>query len=295
MRTPVTEQVNDATTGLDRMSTLEAARVICNEDKRVAEAVERVLPQIAAAVDVIAARLGEGGRLFYLGTGTSGRLGVLDASECPPTFGASPELIQGVIAGGYDACFKAVEASEDEAAAGPRDLQARGVGPGDAVVGLTASGTTPYTVAAVRWAREIGAATIGITCNDDTPLHDAAEITIAPIVGPEVVAGSTRMKAGTAQKLVLNMISTLTMSRLGYLLGNRMGRMQPRNAKLIDRAEKLLESECGVTKEAARHALAESDGQLPVALVSLKLGLSTEEARERLEKAGGSLDAALDG
>ncbi len=183
------------------------------------------------AVDGIVERLARGGRLFYVGTGTSGRLGVLDAAECPPTFGVAPDLVQGIIAGGYEACHRAVEASEDDRAAGAQDLEMRGVSERDAVVGIAASGRTPYTIGAVEHARRGGALTIGLTCNPETELARAVEIAIEPIVGPEVIAGSTRMKAGTAQKLVLNMLSTMAMVRLGYVSGNRMSNLQPRNVK----------------------------------------------------------------
>lgn len=289
----VTEQTNPATLGLDRMTTIEACRAINAEDRKVAGAVERVLPEIARAVDVIAERLRAGGRLFYVGTGTSGRLGVLDASECPPTFGVPPDLVQGVIAGGYDALHRAVEASEDDEAAGGRDLEARGVRAGDVVVGLTANGSTPYTVGAVRWARSVGAATIGVTCNPGTLVEREADIAIVPVVGPEVVAGSTRMKAGTAQKLVLNMLSTLTMVKLGYVLGNRMARLLTRNRKLVARAERILQTECGVDEATARRALSEAGGQLPVALVMLELDVGPEQALARLDAAGGAVANAL--
>src|SRR5437868_924558 len=202
----ITEQVNPLTAEIDRLPTLEALRLMNAEDKRVAEAVELVLPAVARAVDGIAERLARGGHLFYIGTGTSGRLGVLDAAECPPTFGVSPDLVQGIIAGGYDACYQAVEASEDDAAAGANNLEARGFSKQDALVGVAASGRTPYTVGAVDRARLLGAFTVALTSVPGSLITTVAEISIVPIVGPEVIAGSTRMKAGTAQKLVLNMI-----------------------------------------------------------------------------------------
>lgn len=289
----ITEQTNPATEGLDRMATIDAARAMNAEDRRVAEAVEAVLPAVAEAVDRIAERLRAGGRLFYVGTGTSGRLGVLDASECPPTFGVPPDLVQGVIAGGYDACHRAVEASEDDEAQAGADLEARGVTSGDAVVGLSASGATPYTVGAIRWARERGALAIAVACNPGSPAEAAAELAIVPVVGPEAVAGSTRLKAGTAQKMVLNMLSTLTMAKLGYVLGNRMARVQTRNRKLLTRAERILAEECALDGAEARRRLAEADGELPVALVAASAGVSTDEARERLRSAGGSISAAL--
>jgi len=226
-----------------------------DEDATVAAAVKRVLGDVVKAVDEIVARLSRGGRLFYTGTGTSGRLGVLDASECPPTFGVSPELVQGVIAGGYDACYRAVEASEDDAEAGAFDLKQRGFGAGDVLVGIAASGRTPYTVGAVKFAREIGAFTIGLTCVPGSPMTEAAELSIVPVVGPEVLTGSSRLKAGTAQKMVLNMISTATMVRLGYVSGNRMSNLQPRNVKLRERAVRIVMAETGVDEQTAASAL----------------------------------------
>ena len=226
-----------------------------DEDATVAAAVKRVLGEVAAAVDEIVVRLSNGGRLFYTGTGTSGRLGVLDASECPPTFGVSPELVQGVIAGGYDACYRAVEASEDDAEAGAVDLHARGFGPGDVLVGIAASGRTPYTVGAVKFARGLGAFTVGLTCVPGSPVTEAAELSIVPVVGPEVLTGSSRLKAGTAQKMVLNMISTATMVRLGYVSGNRMSNLQPRNVKLRERAVRIVMAETGVDATTATAAL----------------------------------------
>jgi len=288
-----TEQANPRTAEIDRLPTLEALRVINAEDQRVAEAVERVLPAVARAVDEIAARLGRGGRLFYVGTGTSGRLGVLDASECPPTFGVSPDLVQGIIAGGYDACYRAVEASEDDRGAGARDLEARGVGERDAVVGLTASGRTPYTLGAIEHARRMGALTIGITCNPETELARAAEIAIEPIVGPEVIAGSTRLKSGTAQKLVLNMLSTMVMVRLGYVSGNRMSNLQARNTKLRERAVGIVMAECGLDEAGARAALDEANWDLRVALVMRQARVTHERAEEALRRADFSIHRAL--
>jgi N-acetylmuramic acid 6-phosphate etherase len=231
--------------------------------------VQRVLGDVVKAVDEIVARLSKGGRLFYTGTGTSGRLGVLDASECPPTFGVSPELVQGVIAGGYDACYRAVEASEDDADAGAADLKARGFSAGDALVGIAASGRTPYTVGAVKFARSIGAFTVGLTCVPGSPITEAAELSIVPVVGPEVLTGSSRLKAGTAQKMVLNMISTATMVRLGYVSGNRMSNLQPRNVKLRERAVRIVMAETGVDEQAARSALESSNWIIKSALKNL--------------------------
>ena len=255
---PITEQENPRSKDLSSQSTAEIVALMNDEDATVAAAVKRVLGDVVKAVDETVARLSKGGRLFYTGTGTSGRLGVLDASECPPTFGVSPELVQGVIAGGYDACHRAVEASEDNAEAGAADLKARGFGEGDVLVGIAASGRTPYTVGAVKFAREIGAFTVGLTCVPGSAITQAAELSIVPVVGPEVLTGSSRLKAGTAQKMVLNMISTATMVRLGYVSGNRMSNLQPRNIKLRERAVRIVMAETGVDEETATAALESS-------------------------------------
>ncbi|HJT30378.1 MAG TPA: N-acetylmuramic acid 6-phosphate etherase [Pyrinomonadaceae bacterium] len=252
---PITEQENPRSKDLSSQSTAEIVALMNDEDATVAAAVKRVLGDVGKAVNEIVLRLSKGGRLFYTGTGTSGRLGVLDASECPPTFGVSPELVQGVIAGGYDACHRAVEASEDDAEAGGFDLKARGFGAGDVLVGIAASGRTPYTVGAVRFARALGAFTVGLTVVPGSPITEAAELSIVPVVGPEVLTGSSRLKAGTAQKMVLNMISTATMVRLGYVSGNRMSNLQPRNAKLRERAVRIVMAESGVDEETALSAL----------------------------------------
>jgi N-acetylmuramic acid 6-phosphate etherase len=252
---PITEQENPRSRDLSSQSTAEIVALMNDEDATVAAAVKRVLVDVVKAVDEIVARLAKGGRLFYTGTGTSGRLGVLDASECPPTFGVSPELVQGVIAGGYDACYRAVEASEDDADAGASDLKQRGFAAGDVLVGIAASGRTPYTVGAVKFARGIGAFTVGLTCVPGSPITEAAELSIVPVVGPEVLTGSSRLKAGTAQKMVLNMISTAAMVRLGYVSGNRMSNLQPRNVKLRERAVRIVMAETGVDEETATAAL----------------------------------------
>ena len=256
---PITEQSNPRSENLSSLSTAEIVALMNEEDARVADAVKLVLADVVKAVDETVVRLSKGGRLFYTGTGTSGRLGVLDASECPPTFGVSPELVQGVIAGGYDACYRAVEASEDDANAGATDLKQRGVGPGDVLVGIAASGRTPYTVGAVTYARSIGAFTVGLTCVPGSPITQAAELSIVPVVGPEVVTGSSRLKAGTAQKMILNLISTATMVRLGYVSGNRMSNLQARNTKLRERAIRIVSAETGLDQQAAEKALEACD------------------------------------
>lgn len=289
-----TEQLNPRTATIDALPTLEALRIINQEDQLVALAVEKVLPAVARAVEAIAARLAQGGRLIYVGTGTSGRLGILDASECPPTFGVSPELVQGIIAGGYEACYRSVEASEDDREAGGRDLQARGLTALDAVVGIAASGRTPYTIGAVAHARQHGALTIAVTCNEGTELARAVEIPIEPVVGPEVIAGSTRLKSGTAQKLVLNMLSTMTMVRLGYVTGNRMTNMQPRNIKLRQRAIGIVTAECGLAETAAAALLEAADWDLRVAIVMHRAGVDRAAALAALEATAFAVAPAIE-
>ena len=292
---PVTEQENPRTRGLSSLPTLEVVRLMNEEDARVAGAVGRVLPEVARVVEGVVERLRAGGRLFYVGTGTSGRLGVLDASECPPTFGVPPELVQGIIAGGYEALYRATEASEDDREAGARDAAARGVSARDALVGIAASGRTPYTVGAVEYARAQGAFTAAVTCAPGSPITRAAEVAIAPEVGPEVLAGSTRLKAGTAQKMVLNMISTATMVRLGYVTGNRMTNLRPSNVKLRARSERILAAEAGLDETEARAALEAAGGDLRVALVMSKTGRPRDEARAALEAAGWVVARAVEG
>ncbi|HXG83337.1 MAG TPA: N-acetylmuramic acid 6-phosphate etherase [Pyrinomonadaceae bacterium] len=284
MSIPITEQENPKTANIDRVSTLEAVRLINDEDKSVALAVEKVLPQIAAAVDKIVERLQNGGRLFYVGTGTSGRLGVLDASECPPTFGVSPEMIQGIIAGGYDALYKAVEASEDDREAGKTDLQNRGLTEKDAVVGIAASGRTPYTIGAVECARELGCFTACVACVPDSLLTKTAEIAIVPIVGAEAITGSSRMKSGTVQKMVLNMLSTVSMIRLGYVKGNRMTNVKSSNLKLKERSLRILMAETSLEETTAQILMKEANEDLRVALVMFRAGVNSETAEETLSK-----------
>ncbi len=292
-RLPITEEENPHTTNLSSQSSLEIVSAMNDEDAGVAIAVRAVLPDVARAVDSIVERLRAGGRLFYIGTGTSGRLGVLDAAECPPTFGVAPELVQAIIAGGYEACHRAVEASEDDDEAGARDLGARGFTSRDALVGIAASGRTPYTVGAVAYAKQLGALTIAITCAPESPIAKAAEIAIVLVVGPEVIAGSTRLKAGTAQKMVLNMLSTATLTRLGYVTGNRMTNVQTRNAKLRERALRILRAEAGISEEQARDLLTEARDDLPVALVMSKAGCSRDEAASALKKSQGVIAEAM--
>jgi len=288
----VTEQENPKTADIDRVSTIDALRLVNDEDKTVPSAVEKVLPSIAETVDEIVERLKLGGRLFYVGTGTSGRLGVLDASEIPPTFGVSHELIQGVIAGGYDALYKATEASEDDKSAGERDLQQRALTQNDAVIGLAASGQTPYTIGAVEYARRLGCFTACVTCVPDSPITRAAEIAIVPVVGPEALTGSTRMKSGTAQKMVLNMISTVAMIRLGYVQGNRMTNVKPANEKLRERSLRILMSESNLSEADARVLLRSANDDLRVAIVMDQTGADAAMARSSLETNGFVIEAA---
>jgi N-acetylmuramic acid 6-phosphate etherase len=291
---PVTEAENPRTADISRLATGEIVRLMNEEDARVPGAVGRVLPDVARAVDGIVARLSEGGRLFYVGTGTSGRLGVLDASECPPTFGVPPELVQGIIAGGYDALHRATEASEDDRAAGARDLDGRGVTGGDAVVGVAASGRTPYTIGAVGRARQLGAFTAAVTCAPGSPITGAVDVAIVPVVGPEVIAGSTRLKAGTAQKLVLNMLSTAAMIRLGYVTGNRMTNMLPRNEKLRARSLRIFSAETGADGAAARAALEAAGGDLRIALVMHSTRRPRAEAERALAESRGVVRRAVE-
>ena len=290
---PITEQDNLNTANLSSLPLRQILRLMNDEDMLVASAVGLVLPEIVEAVEGIVGRLRNGGRLFYIGTGTSGRLGVLDAAECPPTFGVSPDLVQAVIAGGYEACYRAVEASEDDAQAGVDDLRARGFTKDDALVGIAASGSTPYTVGAVEYAHAAGAFTVAITCAPRSPITKVAEVSIVPVVGPEVVAGSTRLKAGSAQKMVLNMLSTATMVNLGYVTGNHMTNLLPRNAKLRARSIRIFSAETGADEETSRAALEIAGGDLRTALVMIKTGHSREEAEAALERAGGVVEQAV--
>ena len=290
---PITETDNPNTAEIDKVSTLDAIRLINNEDKLVAEAIENVLPEIAMAIDEIVVRLQNGGRLFYIGTGTSGRLGVLDASEIPPTFGVSYDLIQGVIAGGYEALYKATESSEDNKQQGAQDLKERGLTYKDAVVGIAASGRTPYTIGAVKYAREIGCFTACIVCNPESKITETAEVAIVPIVGPEAITGSTRMKAGTAQKLILNMISTVAMIRLGYVSGNHMTNMKASNEKLQDRAVRILMDEAAIDEAAAMKLMEDAGGDLRVALVMHRTSTDVRAAQTALEMSSYVVEAAV--
>jgi N-acetylmuramic acid 6-phosphate etherase len=290
----VTEETNPKTKDIDRRSTIEIIRLINEEDTTVPEAVSRVLDRVAEAVDLIVERLGSGGRLIYVGTGTSGRLGVLDASECPPTFGVSAEVVLGVIAGGYDALRRAVEAAEDDPQQAARDLQSQNASAQDVVVGVSASGNTPYTLGAVEYANKIGAVSIAVTCNPDSRMAAAAGVSIAPLVGPEVIAGSSRMKAGTAQKLILNMLSTATMIKLGLVYSNLMSNLRATNEKLRSRAGAILAEETGITAEEAARVFEAAGEDLRVALLMVRSNLSRSDAERLLESHGSSVRRALD-
>ncbi len=287
-----TEARNPASERIDEVSTLAMLGVIHDADQEAVAAVGRVLPQIAAAVDAIAARIEAGGRLFYLGAGTSGRLGVLDASECPPTYNTPPELVQGIIAGGEIALRRSVERAEDNPELGARDLEEHGFRAGDALVGIAASGRTPYVLGGLEYARSMGALTIGLTCVPESPVALAAEIAIVPATGPEVVTGSTRMKAGTATKLVLNMLSTGALVRLGYVYGNLMVNVQPTNTKLADRAGRIIAAITGLDYEQAAQLLAKAEA-VKTAVVMQKLGMTRAEAEARLAANHGRLNDVL--
>lgn len=288
-----TEQQNTASADLDNLDALEIARIINAEDARVAAAIERVLLEVAHAIDVVAEALTQGGRLIYVGAGSSGRIAAVDAAECPPTFSIDPKMVQYVIAGGEKSLGRALESYEDSRALGRRDLMRKRLTKKDVVVGVSSSGRTPYTVAAVEYARERGALTVALTCNPASPLEAAADIAIVADVGPEVVAGSTRMKAATAQKMVLNMISTGAMARLGYVYGNLMVNVRTTNRKLEERALSVLERAAEVDRPTARKTLAAAGNSVAVATVMLKAGVSKAEALRCLKRAGGHVRRAI--
>ncbi|MBZ5598012.1 MAG: N-acetylmuramic acid 6-phosphate etherase [Acidobacteriia bacterium] len=288
-----TERSNRAAADLDRRSSLEIARIINAEDAKVAAAVKRALPQIARAIDMIAAALRIGGRLIYVGAGTSGRIAAQDAVECPPTFNTDPKTVQFVIAGGAKALRSAVEADEDSRKLGEREIAKKRPRKHDVVVGVAASGRTPFTVAAAAYARRHRAKTIAVTCNPNSPLERAADLAIVTEVGPEVVSGSSRMKAGTAQKMVLNMLSTGAMARLGYVYANLMVNVHLKNEKLIERGVSVVQQAAGVSRPAARQALKSAQNRVPVALVMLETGVNRTEAVQALKAAGGNVRQAI--
>jgi N-acetylmuramic acid 6-phosphate etherase len=290
-----TERRNRASTNLDSMSSLEIVELMNREDANVAKAVRKALPQIAEAVDLIASRLGMGGHLIYVGAGTSGRIGALDASECQPTFNTSPKMVQYVMAGGPEALGSAVEANEDSAQLGRKDIAARRITRKDVVVGIAASGRTPYVIGAVEYARTKGAGTVALVCNTGSELAKAADIAIEIMVGPEVLTGSTRLKSGTAEKMACNMLTTATMARLGYVYGNLMVNVQLKNKKLFERGIGIVQAITGLDRERAIAALKHADMKVPVALVMTEAGVTQREAAARLKRAQGHVRKAIQG
>lgn len=288
-----TEKRNPATVNIDKLTVGDLLSVIQQEDEKVALSVKQALPQIAAAVEQIVNSLRHGGRLFYIGAGTSGRLGVLDAAECPPTFNAPPDLVQALLAGGRDAMFAAVEGAEDNYDLGGRDLQERNLSATDVVVGIAASGRTPYVIGALRYAGALGCKTIAVTCVSEAELSRVAALTIAVPVGPEVIAGSTRMKAGTAQKMILNMLSTATMIQLGKTYGNLMVDVRATNAKLSARVRRIVQDAAEVDETVAAEAIRQANGSAKVAIVMLLGKLSANSAAGALEASHGSVRQAL--
>jgi N-acetylmuramic acid 6-phosphate etherase len=291
----ITEQTNRASTDLDLKSSLEIVRIINNEDAKVVDAVRRALPQIGRAVGLIANALQKGGRLIYVGAGTSGRIAALDAAECPPTFNVDSRMVQFVMAGGPAALASALEADEDSRELGRREMAKRTPGRNDVIVGIAASGRTPFTIAAVEYAKSKGSQTISVTCNRNSPLQRAAHLAIVTEVGPEVISGSTRMKAGTAQKMVLNMLSSGAMTRLGYVYGNLMVNVTPRNSKLAARGVSILQQAAGVSSDAASKALRAAGNSVPAALVMLQAQVDRYEAERALKLAKGHVRRAIAG
>ncbi|MDM0492109.1 N-acetylmuramic acid 6-phosphate etherase [Clostridium perfringens] len=289
----VTENRNINTMDIDKISTVEMLEKINNEDKNVPLAVKKEIPQIAELIEKAVERMRKGGRIIYIGAGTSGRLGVLDASECPPTYGVEPELIQGVIAGGEEAMFKAKEGAEDSEELAVLDLKERNLNKNDIVIGIAASGRTPYVIGALKFAKENGVLTASISCNKNSPIAKEADIEIAPVVGAEVVTGSTRMKSGTAQKLVLNMISTGVMIKLGKVYENLMVDVKATNAKLVERSKKIVMEATGVSREEAENKLNDTGFDVKLSIFIILSGLNKSEAKEILEKNNGYIAKAL--
>jgi N-acetylmuramic acid 6-phosphate etherase len=290
-----TEQNNPESVSIDQMDPIQIAMLMNREDLKVVAAVERVLPDIARAIEMVTERVQAGGRLIYIGAGTSGRLGVLDASECPPTFNTPPALVVGLIAGGHRALTNAIEGAEDNRQAGEEDLRGVELDAKDVVCGIATSGRTPYVLGGLAYARSLGAATLGVTCNAVSELSEVSDVLIAPVVGPEILSGSTRLKAGTATKMVLNMISTGTMIRIGKTYGNWMVDLRATNVKLKDRSIRIVSGITGLDRERAESLLARCDGEVKTAIVSQALGVEKVEAQLRLKVAGGRLRAAIQG
>lgn len=288
-----TETRNPDTMDLDIMSPLEMVTVMNREDAKVPQVISTLLPQIAQAVEWAISSLESGGRVFYIGAGTSGRLGVLDAAECPPTFGVSPDLIVGLIAGGEKAFIKAVEGAEDNRELGKEDLAAYNLRSNDLVIGIAASGRTPYVIGGLTYAREVGCRTVAISCNKDSDISKVADLAIEALVGPEVLTGSTRLKAGTAQKLILNMISTAAMVGIGKAYQNLMVDVIQTNEKLCIRAEKIVMEATGVDRDTARAKIAEAEGSVKTAIIMILLDCTVEEAKERLRRSRGHVREAI--
>ncbi|MFA5576327.1 MAG: N-acetylmuramic acid 6-phosphate etherase [Tissierellaceae bacterium] len=293
MKEIITESRNELSKDIDCLSTIDILKIINNEDKKIALAVEKQLDSIARAVDGIFDRISSGGRLIYIGAGTSGRLGILDASECPPTFGTDPGLVKAIIAGGKEAFTVAIEGAEDDELGGVRDLKEISLTSKDALVGITARGNTPYVLGAISYAKEIGALTVGINNNPGSALEEISHISITPVVGAEVIAGSTRMKAGTSQKMILNMISTATMIKWGKVYGNLMVDVKASNNKLEKRAEIIVMEATGVSQKEAVRALEETDYDCKLSIFMLISQLGKLEAASILEENGGYLRKAL--
>ena len=288
-----TERRNPASAHIDSCTTLEMVTIMQQEDSKIASAIEKILPEIARAIDATSQRLENGGHLFYLGAGTSGRLGILDASECPPTYGTDPELVQGLIAGGIPAIFRAQEGAEDNPGLAVHDLKEHGFSAKDVLVGIAASGRTPYVIGGLKYARELGALTIALACSEHAEIAALADIALTPVTGPEVVTGSTRMKAGTAQKLVLNMLSTGTMIKLGKVYGNLRVDVKASNKNLEERAIRIVMEGSGCERTEAEKALKGADGHAKLAILMVVAGVSAGEGKALLERTSGHLAAAI--
>lgn len=289
-----TEARNPESTEMDSLSALEIVHLMNSQDAEITKAVAKVASPIAESIEVIAHRIENGGRLIYMGAGTSGRLGVLDASECPPTFSTPQEMVIGLIAGGYGALTRSIEGAEDHPEFGQRDLEQIAISDSDVVVGIATSGRTPYVIGGLRYARQIGGFTIGLSCNENSEIQSYSQIMISPVVGPEVISGSTRMKAGTATKMVLNMLSTGAMVRLGKTYGNLMVDLKATNQKLTDRSARIVSEITGLDDAASRSLLSHCDNEVKTAIVSHLLAIDPQAARKRLTQANGHLRAALE-
>ncbi|CAG7619178.1 N-acetylmuramic acid 6-phosphate etherase [Paenibacillus solanacearum] len=289
-----TEQVNERTRQVDQLSTEQILTLINDEDRQIPDVIRGLIPNITIAVDYIVEAFQRGGRLFYVGAGTSGRIGILDASECPPTYGTPPSMVQGLIAGGFKAVKDPVEGAEDNEELGASDMDVNHIGPNDVVVGIAASGRTPYVLGAMKRAKALGAKVVGVCNNLGTPMVGLADVLLEAVVGPEVVLGSTRMKAGTSQKLILNMLTTTSMIRMGKVYGNLMVDLSPSNVKLVHRAKRIIRLATGAADEAIERAYAESNGQVKTAIVMLLGNAGFEAAQQALDETGGFVSKALE-